>query len=33
VLDVALPRPRTVETRARPDFAALTLAIHEGLQR
>ena len=32
VLDVALPRPRTVASRAHPDFGALTLAIHESLR-
>ena len=31
VLDVTLPRPRTVATRAAPGFGALTLAIHEAL--
>jgi NitT/TauT family transport system ATP-binding protein len=31
VLDVALPRPRTVATRATPEFGALTLIIHEAL--
>ncbi len=31
ILDVVLPRPRTVATRAAPDFGALTLAIHEAL--
>jgi NitT/TauT family transport system ATP-binding protein len=31
VLDVALPRPRTVATRATPEFGALTLTIHEAL--
>ena len=33
VFDVPLPRPRTAASRARPDFGALTLAIHESLQR
>jgi NitT/TauT family transport system ATP-binding protein len=31
VLDVTLPRPRTVATRAAPEFGALTFAIHEAL--
>jgi NitT/TauT family transport system ATP-binding protein len=31
VLDVTLPRPRTVATRAAPEFGALTLTIHEAL--
>ena len=31
VFDVALARPRTVVTRAAPDFGALALAIHEQL--
>jgi len=31
VLTVPLPRPRAAATRARPDFGALTLAIHETL--
>jgi NitT/TauT family transport system ATP-binding protein len=31
VVEVALPRPRTVATRAAPAFGALTLAIHEAL--
>ena len=31
VFDVPLPRPRTVASRARPDFGTLTLAIHEAL--
>jgi NitT/TauT family transport system ATP-binding protein len=33
VFDVPLPRPRTAASRARPDFGALTLAIHESLPR
>ena len=33
VFDVPLPRPRIAASRARPDFGALTLAIHESLQR
>jgi len=33
VFDVPLPRPRTAASRARPDFGALSLAIHESLQR
>jgi len=33
VFDVPLPRPRTVASRARPEFGALTLAVHEALQR
>ncbi|MGH7315101.1 MAG: ABC transporter ATP-binding protein [Candidatus Rokuibacteriota bacterium] len=33
VFDVPLPRPRTVASRATPDFGALTLAVHEALQR
>ena len=33
VFDVPLPRPRTAASRARPDFGALALAIHESLQR
>ena len=33
VFDVPLPRPRTAASRARPDFGALTLAIHESLHR
>jgi NitT/TauT family transport system ATP-binding protein len=33
VFDVPLPRPRAAASRARPDFGALTLAIHESLQR
>ncbi len=33
VFDVPLPRPRTAASRARPDFGALPLAIHESLQR
>jgi NitT/TauT family transport system ATP-binding protein len=33
VFDVPLPRPRTAASRARPDFGALTLAVHESLQR
>jgi NitT/TauT family transport system ATP-binding protein len=33
VFDVPHPRPRTVASRAHPDFGALTLAIHESLQR
>jgi NitT/TauT family transport system ATP-binding protein len=31
IVDVPLPRPRTVLTRAAPEFGALTLAIHEAL--
>jgi NitT/TauT family transport system ATP-binding protein len=31
VYDVPLPRPRTVTTRAAPEFGALALAIHEAL--
>ena len=31
VQDVTLPRPRTVATRAAPEFGALTLTIHEAL--
>jgi NitT/TauT family transport system ATP-binding protein len=31
VFDVPLPRPRTVASRARADFGALTLAVHEAL--
>jgi NitT/TauT family transport system ATP-binding protein len=31
IVDVELPRPRTVATRAHPDFGALTLTIHEAL--
>ncbi len=31
VFDVPLPRPRTVATRAVPEFGALTLAVHEAL--
>ncbi|MBI1847341.1 MAG: ABC transporter ATP-binding protein [Candidatus Rokubacteria bacterium] len=31
VLDVPLPRPRTVETRATADFGALSLKIYEAL--
>jgi NitT/TauT family transport system ATP-binding protein len=31
IVDVDLPRPRTVATRAHPDFGALTLTIHETL--
>jgi NitT/TauT family transport system ATP-binding protein len=31
VYDVPLPRPRTVTTRAAPEFGALALAIHETL--
>ncbi|MGH7299743.1 MAG: ABC transporter ATP-binding protein [Candidatus Rokuibacteriota bacterium] len=33
VFDVPLPRPRTVASRATPAFGALTLAVHEALQR
>jgi NitT/TauT family transport system ATP-binding protein len=33
VFDVPLPRPRTAGSRARPEFGALALAIHESLQR
>jgi NitT/TauT family transport system ATP-binding protein len=33
VFDVSLPRPRTVVSRAAPEFGALTLAVHEALQR
>ncbi len=33
VFDVPLPRPRTVASRATPEFGALTLAVHEALQR
>jgi len=33
VFDVPLPRPRTVASRAVPEFGALTLAVHEALQR
>ena len=33
IVDVPLPRPRTPATRARPEFGALTLAIHEVLTR
>ena len=33
VFDVPHPRPRTVASRAHPDFGALTLAVHESLQR
>jgi NitT/TauT family transport system ATP-binding protein len=33
VFDVPLPRPRTVASRAHPDFGSLALAIHESLQR
>jgi len=29
--DVPLPRPRTVASRARADFGALTLAVHEAI--
>jgi NitT/TauT family transport system ATP-binding protein len=32
VFDVPLPRPRTVASRAQPEFGALTLAVHEALQ-
>jgi NitT/TauT family transport system ATP-binding protein len=32
ILDVALPRPRTVASRAAPAFGTLTLAVHEALQ-
>jgi NitT/TauT family transport system ATP-binding protein len=32
VLDVPLPRPRTVPSRATSAFGALTLAVHEALQ-
>ena len=32
VFDVPLPRPRTVASRAHPDFGSLALAIHESLQ-
>ncbi len=32
VFDVPLPRPRTVTSRAHPDFGPLALAIHESLQ-
>ena len=31
VYEVPLPRPRTAASRARPEFGALTLAIHEAL--
>jgi NitT/TauT family transport system ATP-binding protein len=31
IVDVPLARPRTVVTRAAPDFGALTLTIHEAL--
>jgi NitT/TauT family transport system ATP-binding protein len=31
VLDVPLPRPRTVASRAAPEFGALALAVHEAL--
>jgi NitT/TauT family transport system ATP-binding protein len=31
IVDVPLPRPRTVATRAEPEFGALSLTIHEGL--
>jgi NitT/TauT family transport system ATP-binding protein len=31
IVDVPLPRPRTVATRAAPEFGALTLTIHEAL--
>ena len=33
VFEVPLPRPRTVASRAHPDFGSLALAIHESLQR
>src|SRR5262249_11783829 len=33
VFEVLLPRPRTVASRAHPDFGSLALAIHESLQR
>jgi NitT/TauT family transport system ATP-binding protein len=33
IVPVMLPRPRTVESRARADFGALTLQIHEALTR
>jgi NitT/TauT family transport system ATP-binding protein len=33
IFPVPLPRPRTVESRAIPDFGALTLKIHEALVR
>jgi NitT/TauT family transport system ATP-binding protein len=29
IVDVQLPRPRTIATRAGADFGALTLAIHD----
>jgi NitT/TauT family transport system ATP-binding protein len=32
VLDVPLPRPRTVASRAAPGFGRLALAVHEALQ-
>jgi NitT/TauT family transport system ATP-binding protein len=31
VFEVPLPRPRTIESRARPEFGALVLAIHGAL--
>jgi NitT/TauT family transport system ATP-binding protein len=31
VLDVALPRPRTVGTRGSPEFGRLSLEIYEAL--
>jgi NitT/TauT family transport system ATP-binding protein len=33
IVPVTLPRPRTVQSRARADFGALTLQIHEALTR
>jgi NitT/TauT family transport system ATP-binding protein len=32
-IDVPLPRPRTIETRASPDFGRLSLIVHASLSR